>query len=395
MSTAPIGSLACRRPTGRQTGTSCASPRRLRARNTAKLGKADSAFTNWLQRITDIAVPSGSNLQNLNLPIAPNGVVYNSMTRAPIAGATVKMLRGSATLPATCFDDPAQQGQITQVGGYYRFDVNFSDPACPSGGSYLIVVTAPTSNYVAGESLVIPPSSNAATASFSVSICPTDALPVVPYCEAQASEFAPPPSVPARSVGTVYYLNLTLDGTAVPGSSQIYDNHIPLDPQLAGAFSITKTTPRLNVTRGQLIPYTITISNVIGASLQGVQIVDHYPAGFRYVPGSARLDGLPTEPTVAARDLTWNGVNFGSSNHRTIVLLLAVGAGVGEGEFVNRAQVTEGLTGKPLSGEATATVRVIPDQTFDCTDVFGKVFNDVNRNGVQDDGEDGLPACVS
>src|SRR6516225_1505050 len=48
---------------------------------TAKLGKADSVFTNSLQRITDIAVPAGSNLQNLNLPIAPNGVVYNSMTR--------------------------------------------------------------------------------------------------------------------------------------------------------------------------------------------------------------------------------------------------------------------------------------------------------------------------
>jgi uncharacterized repeat protein (TIGR01451 family) len=359
--------------------------------NTAKLGKADSAFTNWLQRITDIAVPSGSNLQNLNLPIGPNGVVYNSMTRAPIAGATVKMLRGSATLPATCFDDPAQQGQITQVGGYYRFDVNFSDPACPSGGSYLIAVTALTSTYVAGESLVIPPSSNAATVPFSVLTCPTDALPAIPYCEAQASEFAPPPSVPARSAGTAYYLNLSLDGTAVPGSSQIYNNHIPLDPQLAGAFSITKTTPLLNVTRGQLVPYTITISNVIGASLQGVQILDRFPAGFRYVPGSARLDGVPSEPTVAARELAWNGLSFGSSDHRTIVLLLAVGAGVGEGEFVNRAQVNEGLTGRPLSGEATARVRVIPDQTFDCTDVFGKVFNDVNRNGVQDGGEDGLP----
>jgi len=359
--------------------------------NTAKLGKADSAFTNWLQRITDIAVPSGSNLQNLNLPIGPNGVVYNSMTRAPIAGATVKMLRGSATLPATCFDDPAQQGQITQVGGYYRFDLNFSDPACSGGGSYLIVVTAPTSTYVAGESLVIPPTSGASTAAFSVPTCSADALPAIPYCEAQASEFAPPPSVPARSAGTRYYLNLALDGTAVPGSSQIYNNHIPLDPQLAGAFSITKTTPRLNVTRGQLVPYTITISNVIGASLQGVQIVDRYPAGFRYVPGSARLDGVPSEPTVAARELVWNGLSFGSSDHRTIVLLLAVGAGVGEGEFVNRAQVIEGLTGKPLSGEATARVRVIPDQTFHCTDVFGKVFNDVNRNGVQDDGEDGLP----
>jgi uncharacterized repeat protein (TIGR01451 family) len=256
------------------------------------------------------------------------------------------------------------------------------------------VVGAPTSNYVAGESLVIPPTSGASTAPFSVPTClggPSDALPAIPYCEAQVSEFAPPPSVLAGSAGTRYYLNLILDGTAVPGSSQIYNNHIPLDPQLAGAFSIAKTTPLLNVTRGQLVPYTITIRNVIGASLQGVRIVDRYPAGFRYVPGSARLDGMPAEPTVAAGELVWNGLSFGSSDRRTLVMFLAVGAGVGEGEFVNRAQVIDGATGKPLSGEATATVRVVPDQTFDCTDVFGKVFNDVNRNGVQDDGEEGLP----
>src|SRR5215475_4523348 len=358
--------------------------------NTAKLGKADSAFTNSLQRITDIAVPTGSNVQNLNLPIGPNGVVYNSITRAPIAGATLNMLSASsrAPLPTTCFDDPAQQGQITQ-GGYYRFDLNFSDPACPSGGSYLIVVSAPTSNYSAGESLVIPPSSGALTAPYSVPTCPQDALPAIPYCEAQVSEFAPASSVPAGA-GTRYFLNLSLDGTAVPGSNQIYNNHIPLDPQLAGAFSITKTTPLLNVSRGQLVPYTITINNVIGASLQGVQIVDRYPAGFRYVPGSARLDGLPAEPTVANGQLVWNGLSFGTSNHRTIVVLLAVGAGVGEGEFVNRAQVMEGLTGNALSGEATARVRIIPDLTFDCTDVFGKVFDDVNRNGRQDPGEKGL-----
>jgi len=362
---------------------------------TAKLGKADSAFTNWLQRITFIAVPSGSNLQNLNLPIAPNGVVYNSLTRAPIAGATLNMVStGSRTLlPANCFDDPVQQGQITQTGGYYRFDVNFSDPACSSGGSYLIEVTAPTSNYVAGESKLIPAASDVATAPFSVPACPGsayDALPTVPYCEAQTSEFAPPASVPAGSTGTRYFLNLTLDGIAVPGSNQIYNNHIPLDPTLAGTFSITKTTPLRYVTRGQLVPYTITVNNVLGASVQGVQIVDSYPAGFRYVPGSARLDGGPAEPTLSGRQLVWKSLSFGNSDHRTIVLLLAVGAGVGEGEFVNRAQVTDGTTGKPLSGEATATVRVVPDQTFDCTDVFGKVFDDVNRNGEQDPGEKGL-----
>jgi hypothetical protein len=49
------------------------------------------------------------------------------------------------------------------------------------------------------------------------------------------------------------------------------------------------------------------------------------------------------------------------------------------------------VTGNAMSGEAIATVRIVPDPTFDCTDVTGKVFNDTNRNGLQDDGEDGLP----
>ena len=134
--------------------------------NTAKLGKADSAFTNSLQRITDILVPAGSNLLNLNLPIGPNGVVYNSLTRAPIAGVTLNMLSagGGSTLPAACFDDPAQQGQITQAGGYYRFDLNFTDPACSSGSSFVIKVTAPSTTFVAGESLLIPAASNASAA---------------------------------------------------------------------------------------------------------------------------------------------------------------------------------------------------------------------------------------
>jgi hypothetical protein len=72
------------------------------------------------------------------------------------------------------------------------------------------------------------------------------------------------------------------------------------------------------------------------------------------------------------------------------MLVLAVGSGVAEGEFVNRAQAIHALTGNPLSGEASATVRIIPDPTFDCTDVIGKVFDDANRNGVQDANEAGI-----
>jgi uncharacterized repeat protein (TIGR01451 family) len=184
---------------------------------------------------------------------------------------------------------------------------------------------------------------------------------------------------------------LRLDGSQSPGSSQIFNNHIPLDPELSGALAITKKTPLLNVTRGQLVPYTITVNNVAGLALTGVNIVDRFPAGFTYVEGSARVDGVPAEPSVAGRELTWTGITTAGSAQHVVQLLLAVGAGVSEGEYVNRAQVVLGITGNAISGEATATVRLVPDPTFDCTDVTGKVFDDANRNGVQDSGEQGLP----
>jgi hypothetical protein len=46
--------------------------------------------------------------------------------------------------------------------------------------------------------------------------------------------------------------------------------------------------------------------------------------------------------------------------------------------------------GAAVSGEATATVRVVPDPDFDCTDIIGKVFDDRNLDGQQDTGEKGL-----
>src|SRR5258705_11086982 len=106
------------------------------------LGRTASLFTNGLQRISGIVVPPGINAQSLTLPIDPNGVVYNSMARVPVPGATLRLLSGSgAALPASCFRDPgdngAPQGQITLTHGWYKFDLNFSYPASPSGVHYL------------------------------------------------------------------------------------------------------------------------------------------------------------------------------------------------------------------------------------------------------------------
>jgi hypothetical protein len=133
------------------------------------------------------------------------------------------------------------------------------------------------------------------------------------------------------------------------------------------------------------------VTNGIGVNLPDVAVVDRPPAGFRYVEGSARIDGVPAEPEQLGRELRWTGLDVTPDGRHTLVMLLGVGSGVGEGEFVNRAQALQLLTGNPLSGEASATVRIVPDPALDCTDVIGKVYDDLDRNGLQSLGEPGIP----
>lgn len=364
---------------------------------TAMLGNADSIFTNGLQTISNIIVSSGSITQNMNMPASPDGVVYDSMQRIPIVGATLTMLDATSqtALPSTCFTDTAQQGQVTLADGYYRFDINFSNGSCPAGGTYLLSVAPPASGYTANTSVIIPPQSDGSTAAFDVPAClgtGNDAVPGTPnHCEVVDFETAPPTSIAAGTAGTNYHLHLLLNNTQIPGESQLFNNHIPLDPDLTDSVAITKTAARVTVSRGEMVPYTITLNNNYVLDLNNQSIVDTFPYGFKYVAGSARYDGAPLEPTMTGNTLRWDNIDLASSERHILKLLFIVGAGVSEGDYINRAQIINNLTGSVSSGEATATVRVVPDPTFDCSDVIGKVFDDKNLNGYQDDGEPGLP----
>ena len=162
-----------------------------------------------------------------------------------------------------------------------------------------------------GLSGVIPPASSALTAPYSVPSCPADALPSpAGYCEAQASEFAPAASVPAQSPGTVYYLKVTLANGSIPGQSQLFNNHVPVDPKLDNAITITKTSPLVNVTRGQLVPYTITLRNTLTATLPYLTVIDSLPPGFKYVRGSAQYDGVALEPVQNGREISWGNLQL-------------------------------------------------------------------------------------
>jgi uncharacterized repeat protein (TIGR01451 family) len=196
------------------------------------------------------------------------------------------------------------------------------------------------------------------------------------------------PGPPTGGQPTVYYFTFSR-GAGSTGS--IVNNHIPIDPILSGAITVSKTTPLVTVTRGDLVPYTIRARNTLTAAVPNIVLTDQAPPGFKYLAGSARLNGAAVEPTVSGRTLTWPGQTFASGEEKVITLVLAVGTGVGDGVYTNFAWAANSITGGMVSNRAEASVRIVPDPTFDCSDIIGKVFDDKNANGYQDEGETGIP----
>jgi uncharacterized repeat protein (TIGR01451 family) len=157
-----------------------------------------------------------------------------------------------------------------------------------------------------------------------------------------------------------------------------------------GALVLTKTSPLVNVSAGQSVPYTITARNSQSTATVNSTLSDLMPAGFHYRVGSGAINGKRQDPTVNGRDLTWTHLSFAPGEIKTFTLVLTVGAGVSTGDYVNQATAYNSLTHGLISNLASATVRIVGDPTFDCPDLIGKVFDDANANGVQDPGEKGI-----
>jgi large repetitive protein len=147
----------------------------------------------------------------------------------------------------------------------------------------------------------------------------------------------------------------------------------------------------VNVSAGQSVPYTITATNAQATPVFNSTMTDVIPAGFRFRIGSGLVNGQRLDPTVSGRQLTWTHLTFAPGERKTFSLVLTVGAGVVSGEFVNQAMAYNALTNGLISNVASATVRITADPTFDCPDLIGKVFDDVNANGALDPGEKGIP----
>ena len=171
-------------------------------------------------------------------------------------------------------------------------------------------------------------------------------------------------------------------------------NHIPLDPFLSRTpLVVTKTSLKRTASVGDLIPYTITVRNAEAAQRAGVDVIDILPPGFKYVLGTATVNGVSTEPQVTDRELRWPRQTIPANGSVTYKLTTVVGAGVTGGDRINSGLAQNGLDLAQISNRGQAVVSIVPSAVFDCAEVIGKVYDDLNGNGYQDSGEPGIPGA--
>ncbi|HEX5043385.1 MAG TPA: hypothetical protein VFV75_10795, partial [Candidatus Polarisedimenticolaceae bacterium] len=198
--------------------------------------------------------------------------------------------------------------------------------------------------------------------------------------------------------GVTAAAELSADGCAASAAASVTAEVVPF------ALALLKRADRTTAWPGDAVGYTLEIAPQPGTPALGLlAVADTLPEGFRYVPGTARLDGAPApDPTVGAdgRTLRFSLGPLPPDATRVLAYATVVGPGAQEGDAANLAQAEGRLTADPaspaaaLSPQASATVRVRPGPFRREAILQGQVFVDDDGDGVPDAGEPGVPGVL-
>jgi uncharacterized repeat protein (TIGR01451 family) len=326
------------------------------------------------------SVLSGSAKRNLN------GIVYDSSSRLPLAGVTLRLVGPAAFDPALHLlagagsEEQTTRVDGTQNDGQYAFALVGDYPA----GEYrLELITVPPGYIPSGQSPRYP-------AQAGPLIPPQGCLTTDTRCsvEPSASPRPPPASTPPH-----YYTRLYLAAPAF----DVINNHLPVDPQATtdsvtgSGLLVAKAANRKQVEVGELVEYSVRVQNGSEQALPAARLVDRLPHGFVYVDGSARLSGaaIPApQRDVASGALVFSLGRLPPASTLTLSYSVVVGGKAMQGDGINRAQA---IAGDTRSNVASARVKVVGGVFSDKAYLLGSVFADCNRDGMKDADEPGVP----
>lgn len=298
----------------------------------------------------------GNGAISTDILVDPIGVVYDSVSNEPVAGATVTLIDvtgegngGNPGAPAIVFDVDAVTRMpstvVTDANGMYHFPL-------VAPGLYRLKVTPPN-NYGF-------PSKTS------------------------------PGQLPGNRETNLYG---SFGGEfTVSAALGVVTIDVPLDP-IPGTLYLTKTASRAVVEVGDVLDYTVRVFNTADEALTGVTVIDDLPAGFSYVPGSMRLDNAPFDGKFANRgpQLVINVGEVPRRSNRVLRYRVRIGAGALQGDGINRAHATSAAPLVFTSTVAAAKVKVEAGIFSDKGHILGTVFADCNANGLRDRDEPGVP----
>lgn len=345
----------------------------------------------------EVVLKAGEELPQQSLPVDPSGVVYDAVTRQPVAGAVVTL-----TPVGTCAGfDPASSLYNTTAGGY-AVNGNAVSMTTGANGFYEFWFSASAPARCEFQITVTPPGGY----TFASTMIPAETQPLSPSGSAgSAYPVQPNATAPTGPVGndTRYYLSFFTGS----GTSGIVHNHIPLDAAVATGLTITKTGDRQVVEVGDTLQYTITVRQTAGAALSTVDVVDRLPHGFTYIAGTARANGRAIAEPLGQPGprLSFDVGPITVGGQIALTYRVRVGVGSQQGDGINRAQAfgcsiaggcvdavqLQPLPGALSSNQAQYRVRVTGGVFTNEGCVLGKIFVDCNNNHVQDPEEIGIP----
>ncbi len=277
--------------------------------------------------------------------VDPLGLVFSAGTGAAIDGALVTLIDDANGRPAQVLGDDGLSvfpstvpsgGEVRDSGGaVYSFDPGTYRFPTVAPGLYRLQVQAPAG-------WVAP----AQTASAELQL-----LPGAPFWLDEAASRGLPFAV-------------------VEGPPLRVD--IPLDPA-GGMLFLTKTAGKAVAAVGEWVPWELRLSNTDLEDAGALTVVDRLPPGFRYEPGSLRVDGrAAADPSVSAdgRTLTMAQAGLAAGATLTLRYVTAVLVGTIAGEAAGTARAWHAGLG---SNAATGTVLIQDDLFAERSVLLGRV----------------------
>ncbi|MFN2449612.1 MAG: hypothetical protein ABR508_07455 [Candidatus Baltobacteraceae bacterium] len=302
-----------------------------------------------------------------------------SNNNAPIAGATVSLLdQNSHLVPlgagsngafrAKTFSAPqsanSQNPLLTGPDGTYGFALE-PNQIGPGAGTFYITIQAP--GYLNRRIKIVLTASTQGML-YDVTTSSQDGQPL-----AHAGGYA-----------------LTTGAVALNNIFGLFGNLPMFKTQ---AITIDKVVDRTSAQPGDRLVYTLDVANPSGAPLIAAKAIDTLPSGESYAPGSARVDGVPREPAVNGRALTWNLSTIASGAKHQIVYAAIVYPNVPAGTTLTNSAVAQAVLSGTLvnvNAAANADVIITEGALSDRSVITGRVFADLMHTGRFVKGDRGL-----